>query len=904
MRSTPRLVAWATSRPRRALALVALLTAAAVPGLARLELATDGRALVPASAPEVAHDHSIRGLFDVRDPLVVVLRLPDGVSPADVFEPSILAVVDELTTELVALPEIGPEHAQSLATEAGLEPLPGTFRFRTLLDPLPTTNDAASALRRDLEAIRLYDGVLVSFDRRSAAVVVGVPALDRGAVDRWRLLRRVRTVVEAVQARAEEPARSALDVSIVGAPAAEARLGRQVLHDLGLTPWRGANELGEPSLGVGMVPLALVVMLVILRLAFGRLATALLPLATVGLCLAMVFGLMGWLGVPVYLTSTVLPVILTAVGVADEVHVLHCLRRLRRLSLGGSDAPNSLDSVALVRTTLAEMTPPVVKTSLTTGLAFLSFGLSPLPPVRVFGLFAALGILLCLGLSLVFVPACLVLRSIDTWVPAGAAHRPPRQWWQALGETIDRRRRPLLAAMLGLVAAAGLAAHQVEVQDSWIDAFPPSSDFARAMHRFDDDFLGAHQLLVSVTYDAPSIDLEIRGRAVGDSALRLLLTESPALEKALGKEALADAAILQDAWVELKSPRMERRWSSWIESVHRDGDDLVLTLPRRTGSPRFWLRTRDDDRLALRLDVRPLHSPGVLNRLKTFEDQLRRQTGVGGVLGPATYLETTAFMLHPERPGSRRLPERADQARTLWSHFGRVRGAERLAQTIGTERFERALVTVFLERSNYRDTARVIAAVEDSATTLEGGGHRPRLGLAGDVALSQVLIDGVVDSQLRSLGISLLGILIAASWLGGSWRWGVACVAAPAWSVSMVFALMGVSGLPLGVATSMFAAMGLGVGVDFAIHLLEQLQTVPRRGLGDALRTVGPALSIDALTVGTGFSVLVLSDVPANARLGLLLCLAVLACLIATLTLVPSLWALLHHPRRRPTNSS
>lgn len=61
-------------------------------------------------------------------------------------------------------------------------------------------------------------------------------------------------------------------------------------------------------------------------IGFRRPAAALLPLAKVGICLVLVFGAMGWLGVPVYLTTAVLPVLLLAVGTAAELDVSFALR--------------------------------------------------------------------------------------------------------------------------------------------------------------------------------------------------------------------------------------------------------------------------------------------------------------------------------------------------------------------------------------------------------------------------------------------------------------------------------------------------------------------------------------------------------------------------------------------------
>ena len=183
-----------------------------------------------------------------------------------------------------------------------------------------------------------------------------------------------------------------------------------------------------------------------------------------------------------------------------------------------------------------------------------------------------------------------------------------------------------------------------------------------------------------------------------------------------------------------------------------------------------------------------------------------------------------------------------------------------------------------------------------------------KLGFAGDVAVSQALIRDIVTTQMQSLWGSLVGIYLVTSLLGRSLRWGLFCVLPCVLAVLFNFAVMGWAGIPLGVATSMFAAMTLGTGVDFAIHLLEGFDTARARGLdvpaalGDALARCGPAVVINTIAIGLGFGVLMLSQVPANAWLGSLTILGIVNCLLASLLLLPVLlsWWPLKSEAERP----
>jgi uncharacterized protein len=147
----------------------------------------------------------------------------------------------------------------------------------------------------------------------------------------------------------------------------------------------------------------------------------------------------------------------------------------------------------------------------------------------------------------------------------------------------------------------------------------------------------------------------------------------------------------------------------------------------------------------------------------------------------------------------------------------------------------------------------------------------------------------VVTTQVGSLAFSLLGIFALTAWLLRSPRQGFYCGLPVTLAVLLNFAVMGWLGIPLGVATSMFASMVLGVGVDSTLHLLERFNRMGT--LSGALSSAGPPILIDTLSTSLGFAVLLFSRVPANYRLGGLLSLSLLAGLAATLLIVPALLA-------------
>ncbi|MCK4341915.1 MAG: MMPL family transporter [Phycisphaerae bacterium] len=895
--------------PFLVLVIALLAVAVAAPGMLRLTLRTDGYALVPEKRPEVAFDKEVRAEFNSEDLLVVLIRSdhPDGI-----FNVDTLRLIQELTREFQALEGIRPDNVSSLETEYSHRVKQGTLDFRRFLEPLPQTPAELLRLRGDLERIELHTGTIVSYDGTAASILVGVPAEQ----DRTEFYGTVQDIIAAHGPRSET-------FHVIGAPVAESLLGLHILEDLGvpdaLLGVRSARDADESRWAlprstyelrvfigrqIGLVPIAIVIILIVFAISFRSLTAALLPLMEVGACLVAVFGLMGWFEVPIYLTIAVMPVILTAIGVADEIHVF--ARYVQELR-GRPESPHR----DALRVTMDEMWVPVVKTSITTAVGFLSFALSPIGPVRAFGIFTAVGIIFCMLWSLSVIPALLTLCPPRWFVnPSRAKAAPGPRAFAWLGTATRRGRYLIIAASIVALVAAPYGVARVMVQDSWIDGFAPDSEFHEATQYFNEQFLGTHILLVRVETEHQVITGQLSGEALDHHRVALPADAVDEPAALVGHRIFLYGKEVKPAASRPGDPRRQRyrsgKWKGWIEGTDVTTDEqLVLTIQRKSGSPRIALRPDDDELIRYEIRIEPLLSPEVIRRIAALENfiEAQRQHTVGGVIGTAAYLETTHFISRGLRDETRHIPDKPEKIQWLWGQYERIRGPERLRQVLGPDGAN-SLVTVFLKNANFVD----VQALLDTIRAYEREHLKPHgltLGFAGDIAVSQTLIRAIVQTQVWSLMGSLLGVLVVTTLLSRSLHWGVYCVLPCALAVLINFAVMGWTNTPLGVATSMFAGMTLGIGVDFAIHLLERYRLALSRGwarraaLADALTVAGPAIFIDAAAIALGFGVMTLSQVPANARLGALVVLSIVNCLLGTLLVLPAL-LLLWSPRVRP----
>ncbi len=845
---------FAQSHPRWTLILALLVTLGGAAGGLRLELRTDGLALVPPDDPALLDDAAIRDRFDLGSPLVLEIS-PSP--PGDALNPAALALLAALTDSLRSMPSIDSANVISLATERGTRFVPGSLIQRFLLDPLPATPAECERLRAEVRGIGLYHGTLISRDEQALAIRVDLPA----QTNRLPLLRELRQLCDRLVTPGHR-------IDILGAPAAEAILGAHVLRDLGLPSGLAGPELiadASGGLRPGLLPLAFLVLAGVFLVAFRSGAAVALPVGEAIAAVAFVLGAMGWMGVPVYLTTAVLPVLLVAIAITDEVHLYARFAQWRR-TLNGRQA------TAL---TLDEMTRPIVLTSITTAVGFLSFALSPISPVRAFGLFTALGIVFCLVWSLTVIPAALIL-----WDPrVRHTEAPPR--------TPRIPTRWLLGFTLTLLALAPFGIARVTVQDSWIDGFAEGSPFRVATDLFNERFLGMHMLLLRLDETPVDVQLTLPARNLGPRDVTIPTGAIP-WDRLPGCE----VEITREPDPHRATAVYPDRWLSTVAEVARQGDSLRVTFRRQDGSPRFMWRPGADDPLDLRMTSQSFLAPEPLARMDTLARRIEEgDATVGGVLGPPEYLRTTRSILHDLDPRERRLPETNREAAALWGHYTRVRGPDRVREVV-SEDYRSGLLAVFLKHANYRDTERLMSRITTDADSLL---PEFTLRFGGDVAVSQSLIRAITTTQVRSLLASLLGVLIIASLLTRSLRWGLLTTLPCAMGVTLTFGGMGLLGIHLGVATSMFAGMTLGFGIDFAIHMVDRARGAAGRGaspddaVAESLRITGPPIRVSAAAMVLGLGVLLVSEVPANARLGAVTAFSVLGCAGATFGLLPPL---------------
>jgi hypothetical protein len=105
---------------------------------------------------------------------------------------------------------------------------------------------------------------------------------------------------------------------------------------------------------------------------------------------------------------------------------------------------------------------------------------------------------------------------------------------------------------------------------------------------------------------------------------------------------------------------------------------------------------------------------------------------------------------------------------------------------------------------------------------------------------------------------------------------------------------MGWSGIPLDIVTVLISSIGIGVGIDYSIHIfsryLEEVKSGKKvdEAIIEAISTTGRSIINNAGAIIGGFIILVFSSFPPFRYFGLLVSLIMLAASLGALLFIPA----------------
>lgn len=161
---------------------------------------------------------------------------------------------------------------------------------------------------------------------------------------------------------------------------------------------------------------------------------------------------------------------------------------------------------------------------------------------------------------------------------------------------------------------------------------------------------------------------------------------------------------------------------------------------------------------------------------------------------------------------------------------------------------------------------------------------------AGYSPLYTRIVDELVWSQVRGFSAAMVLIVLLLGLAMRSWRRIFLALPANAVPVVLTLGLMGLTGIPLDVASATIATVILGLVVDDTVHILKPDGD---KGINESMKvaanTAGGTLMMTTIVLALGFGVLGLAEIRSVAWFGTLTSFAMIAAILTDLLLLPAL---------------
>jgi len=818
-------------------------------------------------AVRVFHDE-MRHELSLHD--MVVLGIVNDEDPDGVFNPDSLLRIHELTEYAKTLrwpdkedpdKQVGVIEVDLIApsTVDNIEPQGrGAVKFEWLMSEPPTTREAARAIREKAMRIPFLKGTMVSEDGKALCLYLPLTSKDMS----YRVYSLLREKIATYDGNDR--------YFITGLPVAEDTFGVEMFIQMGVS-----------------APLAMLVIFLLMLLFFRKLVLIISPMIVAMVSVIITMGLLIIMGNTIHIMSSMIPIFLMPISVLDAIHILsEFFDRYQQTKDRRTTIVNVMQTLFL----------PMLYTSLTSAAGFASLALTPIPPVQIFGLFVAFGVMLAWLLTISFVPASIMLIPHRWLEKFGAKHdedEGPKGWLQRLlawsgGQTYRRAKLILvLSGIVVVVAVYGIS--RIQINDNPIRWFTPTHPIRHADKVLNEHFGGTYMAYLAFEPDDEEIDIEVYARDLTtrvrkqSEELSEELPEAVAVFKQIEAQisslkpttatAVELLGLLADFVAEKFDTADDESYDAWDEaSLFVDEEQRRRDIFKQPDVLRYI------EKLQTHLDNLPAGTVGKSNSLSDIVKTVHRELFQGDEEyfrvpdSPSAVAQCLITYQNSHRP------------QDLW-HFV-------------TPDYRKTSLWIQLTSGDNKNMSAVVNAVDNYVRQ-----NPPPANLKhqwfGLTYINVIWQEKMVSGMLQAFLGSFLVVFLMMTILFRSSLWGLLSMIPLTVTIGFIYGVIGLIGKDYDMPVAVLSSLTLGLAVDFAIHFLARTRSLyDRFGSWElSVRSVfgepARAISRNVVVIAVGFLPLLAAPLVPYKTVGVFLAAILTVSGLATLLILPSLTRLL-----------
>ncbi len=428
----------------------------AILGNTRME--TDLDEYMPKDHPAFIYSDQAEEWFNIKDGILIAIENKDGI-----YNTQSLQKIKDITKDLQDMEAFDDNDVSSLYSADNITGSEYGMEVEAFYKKTPKSEEKLNKIRKSVRTNDMIYGRFVSEDETVALIVAGM---------------NDSTFTEAFYHKILDFAKSFEgdedNIYVAGRPIVEGTMA----------------TLGPADMK-RMVPIVLIVIAVVLLLLLRNIKATVATLFTVFFSTIWAFGLMAALKIPIYSVSTMIPVMLIAIGVAYGIYFYNHLNQFYR------DKPDATRKDAISHT-LRILWKPLSMAAFTTMVGFVSLLTSQIYPIKYFGIFTAFGIFTSFMLALLFLPSAVILFGYKPGKHNKVASG--KSWFETklnkITDALLKHKKSVYITVIIIVVISLFGLQRVWINSSFLDKFEKDSDIVLTDNFVNSKFGGTSTLNV------------------------------------------------------------------------------------------------------------------------------------------------------------------------------------------------------------------------------------------------------------------------------------------------------------------------------------------------------------------------------------------------------------------------
>ena len=853
MKIGSRLIQFPIVHPKLITTLMVLFTLALGVMIAKVHVDTDPENMLSEDEAVRVFHNKMKKEFTLHD--VLVLGVVNETHPDGVFNPGTLAHVHELTefaktlssekypaSKVITRDIMAPGNVDTIL-QAG----PGQVRFEWLMKDPPQTREEALVVRDNAMSNPLLKGTLVAEDGKAIGIYIPISSKHIAHEISQKLLDKIDEFSGDDQ------------FYITGLPVAEDTFGKEMFVQMAIS-----------------APLAMIAIFVLMLIFFRKIKFIISPMIVAMVSVISTMGLLIGTGNTLHIMSSMIPIFLMPIAVVDSIHIL---------SEFFDHYPKIRDRRKTIEHVMDQLFMPMFYTSLTSSAGFASLAFTPIPPVQVFGVFVAFGIMLAWFTTIIFIPAYIMMMKEESLDNFGVTHTDSEQKNSLMarilastGRFTFAQSKFILVITLVVLVVAGYGISKIAINDNPMNWFTKNHPIRVADRALNSHFGGTYEAYLVLEGDkdtelkpalAASMLSEKLGSFAGEKGgLPVIREAHQAMDSILPNVSDTEAFLLQ----------LEEAWQIKMD----DSDDDAYEV---------WGQAIDAlDLLKNRSQV--FKRPDILRYIASLQEHIL----TSGLVGKSNSVTDVVKKVHMELfEGSAdqfRVPDSTSAVAQCLISFQNSHKPDDLWHLV-TPDYTKANIWIQLKKGDNQVMQEVVEEVEaymaENPPPVELIHH-----WAGLTYLNTVWQDKMVSGMLNAFMSSFVVVFLMMAILFRSPLWGLLAMIPLSVTIALIYGIIGFVGKDYDMPVAVLSSLTLGLAVDFAIHFLERSRMAYKKAgswakaITEMFEEPARAISRNVIVIAVGFTPLLAAPLVPYKTVGIFLASIMTISGIATMLILPA----------------